>query len=402
MKRPLQQTILFAMCVGTGLGLAHAEDSHLKLKAETSLSFDNNLFRLSSGADPMLTIGKSSASEQIGVTSLSLTFSTAMSLQRLELAVALVDYRYQSFDYLNYTSYNYNAALRWGLTPTLHGSFISERKETANSFSDYFGLKQSNIRTETSNRLDAVYEIDGPWRISAGVSHYSQNNQQALVAGGDYTTTSLEAGISYVFGTGSSVTFSQKSAKGQYLNRVLVAGSTFDSHFDQATSDVRVHWVMSNNSTADFYLSYVNQAHPNVPERDFAGLNSGASLNWLLTGKSSLSLAQSREFAAYAANNVNYSQTDRLSLGPTWQMSPKSVVRLRQEWARIVYLGTPSPSVSPSQRSDFTRDTALSFYWQPDQKLSFSAALQNAVRESNQTGLDYNSKQLSLSAQYSY
>jgi exopolysaccharide biosynthesis operon protein EpsL len=390
----------FLLCICTSA--AHSEDSHLKLKAETSLSYDNNLFRLSSGTDPMLTIGKSSASEQIGVTSLSLTFSTAMSLQRLELAVALVDYRYSSFDYLNYTSYNYNAALRWGLTPSLHGSINSERKETANSFSDYFGLKQSNLRTETTNRLDAVYEIDGPWRISAGVSHYSQNNQQALVAGGDYTTTSLEAGIGYVFGTGSSVTFMQKSAKGQYLNRVLAAGSTFDSHFDQATSDVRVHWVMSNNSTADFYLSYLNQAHPNVPERDFAGLNSGASLNWLLTGKSSLSLAQSREFAAYAANNANYSQTDRLSLGPTWQMSPKSVVRLRQEWARIVYLGTPSPSVSPSQRSDSTRDTALSYYWQPDQKLSFSAALQNATRASNQTGLDYNSKQLSFSAQYSY
>jgi hypothetical protein len=83
-------------------------------------------------------------------------------------------------------------------------------------------------------------------------------------------------------------------------------------------------------------------------------------------------------------------------------MSPKSVVRLRQEWARIVYLGTPSAATPPSQRSDSTRDTALSFYWQPDQKLSFSAALQNATRASNQTGLDYNSKQLSFSAQYSY
>lgn len=401
MKRPLQQIVLFAMWVGTGLGLAYAEESHLKLRAETSLSYDSNMFRLPSGSNPLLAVGKPSASEQIGVTTLSLSFSTVLSLQKIDLAITLADYRYQNFDYLNYMSYNYNAALRWSLTPTLHGNFISERKETANSFSDYLGLKQSNLRTETTNRLDAVYEVDGPWRISAGVSQYSQKNQQALVAGGDYTTSSAEAGVGYVFGTGSSITFSQKSAKGQYLNRVLFANNSVDTHFEQAISDVRIHWVLPNNSNADFYLNHLSQTHPNYPQRDFNGLNSGASLNWLLTGKSSLNLAQSREYSAYATANTNYSQTDRLSLGPTLQISPKSVVRLRQEWARINYLGSPG-AVAQSQRSDITRDTALSFYWQPDQRLTFSAALQNATRASTQTGLDYESRQISVSAQYSY
>lgn len=401
MKRSRHQTLRFALLFGVSIGAVCAEESHLKLKVETSLSFDNNLFRLPSGSDPLLTIGKPSASEQIGVTSLSLNFSTTLSLQRLDLAMTLVDYRYQSFDYLNYMSYNYNAALRWSLTPMLHGNLISERKETANSFSDYLGLKQSNLRTETSTRLDAVYEVDGPWRISAGVSQFSQHNQQALVAGGDYTSSTAEVGGGFVFGTGSNITFNQKSAKGQYLNRILVANSDIDTHFEQAISDLRLHWVLSDNSNADLYLSYISQTHPNFPQRNFSGLNSGASLNWILTGKSSLTLAQSREFSAYATTNTNYSQTDRLSLGPTWQIGPKSVMRLRQEWARINYLGSPS-AVEPSQRSDSTRDTALSFYWQPYQRLSLNAAWQNATRASTQSGLDYESRQITVSAQYSY
>jgi exopolysaccharide biosynthesis operon protein EpsL len=394
-----RQIFLLVLLIGTGA--VCAEESHLKLKVETSLSFDNNMFRLPSGSNPLQAVGKPSGSEQIGITGLTLMLSTALSLQKLELALTLKDYRYQNFDYLNYMSYNYNAALRWSLTPSLYGNFSNERKETANSFSDYLGLKQSNLRTETSTRLDAVYEVDGPWRISAGVSHYSQNNQQALVAGGDYTTSSIEAGFGYVFGTGSSVTFTQKSAKGQYLNRVLLTNSTADTHFAQGISDMRFHWAMPNNSTAELYLSYFSQNHPNVPQRDFSGLNSGASLNWLLTGKSSITLAQSRELSAYAGPFTNYSQTDRLSFGTSWQMTSRTMLRLRQEWARISFLGQPT-ALSPSQRRDDTKDSSLSLYWQPDQRLNFSAALQNAARAANQTGLDYEARQISISAQYSY
>jgi exopolysaccharide biosynthesis operon protein EpsL len=399
---PLHSWLILAllMTLGTVPALAQ-EESHLKLKAETSLSNDSNLFRLPSGLDPVIVLGKSSASEQISVTTLGLNFSTTLSLQRIDLAVSLVNSAYKNFDYLNNLSYNYNAALHWSLTPSLNGNFISDRKENANSFSDYLGLQQSNLRTETSTRLDAVYEVDGPWRILGGVSQFNQANQQVLLAGGDYTTNAAEAGVGYVFGTGSSATFTQKAISGQYLNRILPSIGLYDDTFNQAISDLRFHWVLINNSSADFYLSHLNQTHPNYPERDFSAMNSGASLNWLLTGKSALTLALSREFSSYATANTNYSQTDRISLSPSLQISPKSVVRLRHDWSRINYLGSPT-GVATSQRSDITRDTALSFYWQPEQRLTLSASLQNAIRNSNQTGLDYDSNQISISAQYSY
>jgi exopolysaccharide biosynthesis operon protein EpsL len=385
---------------GTAPALAQ-EESHLKLKAEAALSLDSNLFRLPAGLDPALVLGKSSGSEQVSVTSLGLNFSTTLSLQRIDLAVSLVDSKYQTFDYLNSLAYNYNAALHWSLTPSLHGNLTSDRKETANSFSDYRGLQQSNLRTETSTRLDAIYEIDGPWRILGGVSQFNQANQQVLVAGGDHTTYTSHAGAGYVFATGSSATFIQKAVSGQYLNRILPSAGLYDDSFNQAISDMRLHWVLVNNSSADFYLSYINQTHPNYPQRDFSAMNSGASLNWLLTGKSVLTLAQSREYSSYATATTNYSQTDRLSISPSLQISPKTVVRLRHDWARTNYLGAP-PGVATSQRSDITRDMGLSFYWQPEQRLTFSAAFQNATRASNQTGLDYDSHQISISAQYSY
>ncbi len=74
------------------------DDTPLRLKAETSLRLDSNLFRLSAGADTVTLVGKPSAAEQIGVTSLSLSFSRTLSLQRFELNLSLIDSRYQNFN----------------------------------------------------------------------------------------------------------------------------------------------------------------------------------------------------------------------------------------------------------------------------------------------------------------
>lgn len=396
-------SFFFVVCFVAGtLAIAdvQAEAAHLTLKAEAALTFDNNLFRLPAATNTLQVLGKVSGAEQIGVTTLSLNFSQALSLQKVNLSVSAVDSKFQNFNYLNYTSYNYNAALQWSLTPRLHGLLSADRNETANSFADYTG-RQSNLRTEASQQLDAEYEIDGPWRVLAGVSTFSQTNQQALVAGGDHTTRTLHAGLGYVFASGSRLNLIQKQVSGHYLNRKLVANSPYDSDFNQSISDLRAHWAMPENQSADFYLTALRQTHPHFPERNFSGLNSGASLNWLLTGKSSVQLGQSRTVTSYAVRDSNYTQTQRLFVSPSWQFSPKSLVRLQHSRSRIRYLGAPQ-GVVPSQREDNIHDTGVTFYWQPDQRFTLSAALQNASRSANQTGLDYESQQISVSAQYSY
>src|SRR5450830_99109 len=91
---------------------------------------DSNLFRLPASTDFITRIGKPSAEEHIGITSLALNFSKAYSQQRIELGLNLIDYKYQNFSYLSFTASNYNAAWRWALTPRLVGSLSTDRKET--------------------------------------------------------------------------------------------------------------------------------------------------------------------------------------------------------------------------------------------------------------------------------
>ena len=382
-----------ALCImfSSAPAWAQVQDT-FKFNAAYARQSDSNLFRLPAAAN---------AAEQVGITSLGFNFNKAYSLQRFELNLSLIDYQYQNFSYLSFAAQNYNAAWRWSLTPRLRGNFTTVRNETLNSFADFQGFNQRNQRTNTNTRFDAAYEIDGPWRLLGGVSQSAQTNEQVLLAEGDFRSNAADLGLRYVLGSGSSLSYALKTATGSYLNRVLSPVSLLDDGFDQIDNELRLHWIISGNSSADISAAHIKRSHPNFAQRDFSGLNAAINLNWNMTGKSALTAGFARELASYQTGSANYTQTDRFSIGPVWQVSPKAVVRLRYDVAQRAYLGPPTGGVV-AQRSDTTHDTSLSFDWQPYRYLTLSASLQNAMRTSNQAGLDYASNVATFSAQFTY
>lgn len=393
----LAAAVLFA-----GVTPTWAQDSDpVKLKASYTVQTDSNLFRLPASASTMALIGKSSAAEKIETATVGLHFNTTQSLQRFELDADLVDYKYQNFSYLNFTANNYNAAWRWALTPRMAGNFTSALHETLNSFSDYQGYRVRNQRSEANTRLDTIYKLDGPWRLLGGVAQSKQVNQQALVAGGDFSSTSADFGIRHAFASGNAITYTTKIANGSYLNRVLPSVGLFDDSFKQIDNDLRLHWAPGGNSTADIHLTHVQRTHPNYDQRNFSGFNTDVHVNWAITGKSVLGARYTHELGTHATANSNYSQTDRITLGPVWNISPTTQVRMHHTWAQIDYLGSPTAMAS-KQRRDITRDTALTFSWQPYQLLMINASLQRQTRGSNQASLDYDSNIATLAAHLSY
>ena len=380
----------------------NAQDQDVfKLTAGYSLQTDSNLFRLPAGVDPTALIGRSSAAEQIGVTSLGLKLNKPYSLQRFELNVGIEDYSYQNFNYLSFTAVNAGAAWRWSLTPRLRGNLTYDRRETPNSYLDYQGFRQRNQNTDTQTRFDAGYDIDGAWRVLAGVTRADQVNLLPVVALGDTSTASADVGLQYVFGSGSTLTYALKSADGKFLNRPLQQDLLLDESYRQLDHDVRLSWVINGKSTVDVSAAYITRTHPHFAQRDYSGFNTGVNVNWGLTGKSTLGASWVRELASYQTEDANYSQTDRLSLAPVWQLSTKVALRARYELATRSFLGSPS-GLPASARSDTTHDASLSLDWQPYERVSLGASFLNSRRESNLPGLDYNSNIASVFAKFSY
>ena len=352
---------------------------------------DSNIFRSSSDTK----------SEQTGVTTLGLGFASNQGLQKLQANVSAVNSKYQTYDYLNYTATNYDAAWRWALSPQWTGNLITSRAEAQNSFANVQNISQRNLRTTTATGLDTTYTLQGAWSVVAGIATYKQANDQAVLGADDYSSSTADLGVQYNFSSGSTLTYRANFTSGSYIKRSVPNALLADDGFKEMANDLRLHWAFAGASSADVYATALRRTHPFYATRDYDGVNTGATLNWTLSGKTGVVLSATHTLAAYETVNTNYSSTDTVSLAPVWQVSPKIALRLLTQWSQIGYQGSPT-AVATLERKDQQQDTTLSMVWTPTQQWNLGASIQKSSRSSNLAGQDYDANIVGLSATFTF
>ena len=228
-----------ALLMGAGTAFADAQDT-LNLTVGMTMMHDDNLFRLSSDANTQALLGTSQRSDTIRATTVGLKFAKDYSLQRFEFETNVVDYRYQTFDYLDFTATNYAGAWRWALTPRLRGNFTRNRTEALNSFTDYHNYRQQNIRTTTNTRFDADYDLGAAVHLIGGVAQNEYKNSKIFLAEGDSTLDTAEFGVRYVFRSGASLSLVGRKGNGDYTNRHQpIPLGLYDNGFEQDETELR-------------------------------------------------------------------------------------------------------------------------------------------------------------------
>lgn len=400
---PSRATNLLALLLATLPlhSLADANDT-FQLNAAATEQYDSNLFRLSSDVDAEMAIGSSTKSDRISILSAGLKLNKPYSLQRIELEATAINYRYQNFDYLDFTAANYAAAWRWKLTPDLHGNLTASQNESLNSFADYKSYRNLNIRTDNDLRFDAIYEIDGAWQAHGAVSRSKRTNSKIFVQEGDTLSNTIDGGIRYAFPSGSSLTYSLKTGQGEYINRPQpIAVALLDNRFDTLENEARLVWPITGKTTIDARAAYVERDHAHYTERDYSGAVGNLKVDWEITGKTRLAAMLARELASYQSISSSYTRTDRLSINPYWQVDAKFGLRLRYDYARREYLGAIAVT-SANGRVDHLHYGQIALEWQPYRSLFISTALQTDRRTSNQPDQDYDSNMINISAQLDF
>lgn len=392
----LRPAALLLACAGCAA--AQAQDTPpITLSASYAVQTDDNPLRLPDGfvAPPGYSLP---GSEQLGISTLGLLFQTEQGLQQIDLNASLVHYQYQNHTGQDYTAHNLAAAWRWAVTPRLRGILSASQQEIPNAPSGDTGPNQQN---QTAYRADLDYQLGGPWHVVAGAAQNKLSRQFADTAGQEYSSRSIDAGLRFDAPSGSTVQGRIRASQGDYLRNVSSPGNPLDTQFAQVDSELRLHWAFSAASSADVYASALARSHPHVGTRDFSGVGGGASVLWSTSAKTSLGLRYQHDLAAYATYNTNYSATDQLAWDWNWQPSAKTRVRLGQTFAHIAYQGSPT-QVAASARTDDTRDTQLSWTWQPRTAWLVVAGLHQIARQSSLAALGYTSNQLTLSAQFTF
>jgi exopolysaccharide biosynthesis operon protein EpsL len=391
-----------------GVALAGASPAVLADEFDTvnfnagyTLLTDDNVFRLSGAADPNRLIGSPSKSDTIQVMSAGVRINKPYSLQRFELGLNLVDYKYDRFNFLSFTARNYDAAWRWSLTPKLTGNATTSRTQTLTSFTDFTGFVR-NLRTSENSRFDATYQLDGVWRLLGAVSESKSSNSQVFIADFDVRQETIEAGIRYAFPSGSSWQLVARSGKGDFFKRPApIAASLLDTKFDQSEYEGRLNWLVTGKTSVAARLAWLERTHANFSQRDYSGWVGNFDLNWGITGKTRLSTGYARELANFVQASSSYIVTNRVFAGPSWEITSKAVARARYDYSTRDFLG-PVAATPLNDRVDTIKSMSVGVDWQPTRNFTFSASLQNDKRSSNLPGLDFKSTTATLAAQMTF
>lgn len=381
--------------------LADTQDAFF-ITANVTGQYDDNLFRLPSGADPQTMIGRASASEYIASTSVMFNINKAYSLQRFELQAGIEDHSYRNFSYLDFLAKPYKGVWHWSMTPSLHGKLLTERSQSATSFSDYRGYAKANILTQDRSSLDAELDLGAAWHLLGGVSSSKSENAEPAQGENDSRSDSAELGLSYSFPSGNRVSYVGRRARGEYINRrdPVVFGMT-DNAFEDREHALTAQWDLSGKTQVDARIAYFEREHAHYAARDFSGVTGSANINWPVTGKSYVRAGISRQLASDQTFYSSYTESNRFTFSPYWQISQKTALSLRYEITRRDYAGAIAQTIY-NGRSDTTRTASIALDWSPVRDLTLNASLRRDERTSNIAGLDFESNICFITAQIAF
>ena len=414
----VQQVTAQQQTIAQQTAAAIAAGDTFRVTAGSNLQFDSNVFRLSPSIDPLVMTGQPTRSDRIIISTATLNFNKLYSLQRFEGNASFVDNRYDNFNFLDFTAFNYGGAWRWKLTPYLYGNLTGNHTEALNNFAALTGFVNSNTRNLRINdnlRFDAVYEIDGAWRIIGGIAQDTFKNSRQFLQDFSNTVRSVDGGIRYAFPSGSSLTYKLRRGWGEFLNRPEpIADRLFDNRFTELEHEVHLLWPVTGKTSIDARAAHIERKHANFSQRDFSGFTGNFNLNWAITGNTRLTASWARTLGnfqtapdgglinpSFQQFSSSYIATDRFSLEPVWQITANTALRLRYDYSMMDFLGGVT-AIPSGNRSDLMHSGVITLDWQPVNAFFLSASLQHDRRTSNFTGFDFNRSAASVNARINF
>jgi exopolysaccharide biosynthesis operon protein EpsL len=364
--------------------LADEQDA-LNFSAGAVVTFDDNLFRLPDSADTRQSLGKSQRSDRILITNAGIKIDKPYSLQRFQVDLNVVDNRYDTYSYLDYTALNYRAAWLWQLTPNIKGTLSADQQQVLNSFSEFLGFEnESIIRRSIQTNENRIFDVDalvgGGWHLLGGVSELRSRNSVSFNAVGDFIQTGANIGIKYVAPSENSIALIQRAYNGEYQGRVADATSQLDSGFKQRETEVQVQWRLTGKSLIDAKLGYVDREHDNFSSRDYDGVTSRLAYRWQPTGKLGIITSLSRNIYSFQQAANSYYVADTFAINPIWDITAKTSLSMRYDFSQRDYRG--AVVAIAKNREDDVQSLMISADWKPTRTIKVTASLRREMRSS--------------------
>jgi exopolysaccharide biosynthesis operon protein EpsL len=369
----------------------------LNFNLGAQVRYDSNLFRLSGSESPDPALGHSRRSDMIYSTNAGIRIDKPYAQQRFQFQATVVDNRFQTYDFLNFTAFNYRAAWDWHLTPRVSGILLAEQKQEMNSFAEY-RQTQKNVQTSNVRLFNVDGDIGGGFHLIGGLLDVRARNSRTFVQVGDYQQDGYEFGGKYVSRAGNWISVLRRNVNGEYQGRELDVASQLDTGFDQSETEANLFWRFTGKSSVEGKLGYVDRNHDHFSSRDYSGATGRLLYRWEPTGKTQINVGVSRYLYSYQEAANSYYVADTFTLQPIWQYSPKTTFRARYDYSHRDYRGAIVDV--PEMRRDHLQIFQLAADWKAARNIILTGTLERDLRDSNIDTYTFKDTSASINAQF--
>jgi exopolysaccharide biosynthesis operon protein EpsL len=360
---------------------------------------DDNLFRLPSGATPPPFDGRDPRGDQSEITDVGFIFDEPFGQQRVILNVDFAKYDYNAYKYLDFVGKNGTFDYLWTITPEITGHVLYSRNQSLNSFTEFTTFGR-NINTNSTRRIDADWAIAGALHVGGAVYQFVQTNTLPVFDYENVRINSVEGNVNLVSLASNSFGAYGRSANGDYLDVASVPAAQIETNFTEHEIGLRASYAVDGQTNFFAQLGYLSRDNAHYDSRNFSGLVGTAKWDWQFTEKTSGNVTVSRSLSTYVSDTSSYVVTNKVSLGPTWSISPKVNLSLVAQDTQFQFKGPITQA--PSLRDDQIRALVLKAVWSPVREFTLTPSFIYSNRRSNQPDLGFNDNLFSIVAKLSF
>jgi exopolysaccharide biosynthesis operon protein EpsL len=365
-------------------------DDKLELFIGESVTYDDNVFRISSRADPVATLSSPSKGDTYYTTSPGFNFDIPLSRQRFVGGVKWNYTRYDRFKVLDFDGHEGRAAWQWQAGNDLSGQLGYSETLALESLAN----SRAGVLTGTPNSLetqrvffDATYELTPRWRLRGEASRLDQDNSLASRAVNNIIIEGGGLAVSYVTPAKNQLGLGARVEEGRYPNRDLAANAFVDA-FRQHNVDVIADYTITGHSRVRARAGWVSRSNEQQTQRDFDEGTYRVDYDWQATGKLAVNAVARREVSPLDETYSSFVLLTGFALNPTLRMTEKSAVAVNLEYSSRDYLADPSLLLVPA-RTDWVRTAALKFSYRPLRSVTLEMLLGRQTRSSTFPLADY-------------
>src|SRR6185436_485369 len=204
----------------------------VELFATETLTYDSNVFRISSGLDPTAAIGSSKKSDWSSLTSLGFNVNVPIGRQRIQGGYAYNIARYDRFSQLDFEGYNARALWLWEIGNQLSGQLGYTESKALADFRNFTTTTPNALKTDRAF-FTAAYLLTPQWRLNLGGDAAEQRNGDPARRVNDVDVTGIDGGVTYISPAGNQIGVALRSEDGRFPNNQIVSGVSVNNSYTQ-------------------------------------------------------------------------------------------------------------------------------------------------------------------------